>query len=175
MFKQRRITAHMAQLKVTPVNNASCSSDLTFRIVKKTGFISALNTANLHTKNLQRGSSPEILLREVSTWHRAGPHREPRLLKTLGTAWMCHWAAFPRLSSRILLPQSAVLQSVVDFRAQRKLNCLTEKSRQKLFSAFHAAQTQTPSPEAPTSSICLQGPPPGTNKLAKQSLLLKSS
>lgn len=149
MFKQRQITAHMAQLKATLVNNASCSSDLSFRKVKKTGFILAFMR---HNKNLQRGSSQEILLREVSTWHRAGPHRDPRLLETLGTAWMCvSLGCFSQTEQ----------QNVTATKCSRNQSTKEVKLphwKVQTFGYFPCSTSTDTSPETPTSNICLQGP-----------------
>lgn len=53
---KRRITAHMAQLKATAVNNTSCLSDLTFRNVKKTVFYETHQ--NLSERKLPRDPVP---------------------------------------------------------------------------------------------------------------------
>lgn len=85
--QQRRITAHMAQLKATLVNNASCSSDFNTQKCKKD------KVSLWHLWNTPKKPSKRKLPRR-SCWGRCpydtGQDHAEILLKTLGTAWMYH-------------------------------------------------------------------------------------
>lgn len=160
--QQRRITAHIAQLKATLVNNASCSSDLTLRNVKKTGFILAFMK---HTQKPSKRKLPRDLAEAI--WQQSRTMQRSQAAENLGNGMDVSLGCFSQTEQ-----QSITATKCCGNQSTKEVKLPHWEVQTEIFWCFPGSRDRHPLQKL--QRILPSGITTNTNKLAKQTLLLKS-